>query len=296
MAGGFLHKLFGSAPAVPPDAADAVAALAKLAQERPQFAGPAALLSDVLPRLFQEPSPETAPPFTAEQAAAKLVGGVPLLRGEPFAPDLRAFRRRWLDVCAAVQRRQEGEAGRRLADALRGERLDPGKLTRDLLAGRPEGIHARAEAVGLDAALTATVLRLTLFPVLTAVAAALAPLREGVRWQEGSCPTCGSWPLLGEFRGLEQTRFLRCGLCATGWEFPRLRCPYCGTRDHERLGYLHVEGEEAKYRAATCDECHRYVKMVSTLSALPAPLLLVEELATLHLDLAAAERGFIVES
>src|SRR5207302_1109892 len=162
------------------------------------------------------------------------------------------------------------------------------------LAGRPEAIYARAETLDLDAGLTATVLRLTLFPVLTAVGAALALFRESTRWQEGCCPTCGSWPLLGEFRGLEQTRFLRCGLCATGWEFPRLRCPFCGTRDHQQLGYFHVEAEEGKYRAATCSVCRGYVKMLSTLTELSPPRLLAADLATMHLDLIAAERGNLI--
>jgi FdhE protein len=296
MAGGFLHKLFGLTPAAPPEVVDAVTALERLAHERPHLTGPAALLSDILPGLYRQPPREAPPPLTADQAMAKLTGGIPLLRGEPLDLDETAFRRRWSEVCAAVLRHKEDVAGRQLADALRGDQLDPGELTRELLAGRPEAVYARAEALGLNASLTATVLRLTLYPALSAVGAALAPLRQMVRWQAGCCPTCGSWPLLGEFRGLEQTRFLRCGLCATGWEFPRLRCPFCGTRDHERLGYFHVEGEEAKYRAATCEDCRRYVKMVSTLAALPPPMLLVEEVATVHLDLAAAERGFAVET
>ena len=55
-----------------------------------------------------------------------------------------------------------------------------------------------------------------------------------------------------------------------------------------------MEGEEDKLRAATCDECRGYVKVISTLSALSAPQLLIADLATLHLDLAAADRGFFV--
>jgi formate dehydrogenase maturation protein FdhE len=67
---------------------------------------------------------------------------------------------------------------------------------------------------------------------------------------------------------------------------------FCGNRDHHTLGYLHVEGEETSYRAATCEVCHGYVKMLATLSALPPLQLLVADVATLHLDLAAAERGY----
>src|SRR5262249_10102073 len=104
----------------------------------------------------------------------------------------------------------------------------------------------------------------------------------------------GSWPLLAESRGLEQLRYLRCGLCATAWEGSRFRCLFCGNDDHNKLGYFHVEGEENRYRAASCDECRGYVKVVSTLSALSPPQLLVTDLATLHLDLVAAEHGYFV--
>jgi FdhE protein len=99
---------------------------------------------------------------------------------------------------------------------------------------------------------------------------------------------------LGEYRGLEQTCFLRCGLCAAEWEFPRLCCPFCGNRDYRQLGYLHVEGQEGKERAATCEACSGYVKMLATITALNEPQLLVAEVATLPLDLAATERGFFV--
>jgi FdhE protein len=167
-------------------------------------------------------------------------------------------------------------------------------MLQEVLAGRPEMVRGRADALGLNAALAATVLRWTLFPVLSQFRASLEPLLAHARWERGGCPVCGSWPLLGEFRGLEQTRYLRCGLCAAAWEFPRLCCPYCGERDHRQLGYLHVEGEEGKERAATCDACGGYVKMVSSLSALSGPKLLATDVATLHLDLMAAEFGFSV--
>src|SRR5262249_5275506 len=100
-----------------------------------------------------------------------------------------------------------------------------------------------------------------------------------------------SWPLLGELRGLDQRCVLRCGLCADEWDFPRLRCPFCGTTDHRQLGYFHLEGEEEKHRAATCAACGGYVKMIATLFPLKPPRLLAADVASLHLDLAAAERG-----
>jgi FdhE protein len=253
-----------------------------------------ALLAELLPWLFPDSVSETPPALTAEQATANLTNGIPLLRGEAIGLDVAGFGRRWQAICAVRGRHGGGDAAKALAKALGSDRLDPAETVEHVLAGRPEAVHARADALGLDAALAATVLRWALLPVLAALAAALAPMRQGLAWTQGFCPTCGSWPLLGEFRGLEQTRFLRCGLCTSEWEFPRLRCPFCDNRDHRHLGYFHVEGEEGKERAATCDACRGYVKMVSTLVALSGPRLLAADVATLHLDLAAAERGYFV--
>jgi FdhE protein len=258
-----------------------------LSQERSALAEPIAFLREVLPLLFDDLVAEPVPSLTPECASIKLGGGVPLLRGEAFSLDERSFLQRWLAICGKVK-----PAGKGLARAMRSGRLNPGELLEALLSGRPETIGTQAEALGVDAELTGTVLRLTLYPVLAHVASALEPLRERVRWERGYCPVCGGWPLLGEFRGLEQTRFLRCGWCATEWEFPRLLCPFCGTRDHQLLGYFHPEGEELKWRATTCDSCRGYVKMLMTLSALSMPRLLVADIATLHLDLAAAERNY----
>jgi FdhE protein len=288
VAGGFLDKLLGR-PAPHPEVAAALAELERLRQERPSLAAPAALLAELLPILY-ELQPTVAPALPPERAADRLAAGVPLLRGEDLALDAGALRRRWVGVCAAVARHQAGGAATALAGAVKRGQLPVEGLAAAVLAGRIHEVHGRADALGLDAGLAATVLRFTLFPCLVSHNTVLAPLRAGAVWGRGYCPTCGSWPLLGEFRGLEQDRWLRCGLCAADWEFPRLACPFCDNRDHRRLAYLHVEGEESR-RAATCEECRGYVKMIATLGPLSPTQLLVADLSTVYLDLALAERG-----
>jgi FdhE protein len=291
VAGNLLNRLFGrSSP--PPEVESALAELEQLARQQPVLAGPVAVFRDILPVLFEDSRRDSIPSLTPENASAKLAAGVPLLRNESLLPESRSLHRRWQRVCAAVRQHQGGDAAPALEQAVRQGKLDPLDLVRDVLAGNADALHARVDALGLDAGLAGTVLRFSLFPVLAKVNTSLAPLREGIRWERGFCPTCGSWPLLGEFRGLEQVRFLRCGLCAAEWEFPRLCCPFCGTEDHEVLGYLHVEGEEGRQRAAACDACRGYVKMVTTLSPLGAAELLVQDVATMHLDLIAAEKGY----
>src|SRR5262249_12672221 len=160
----------------PPAVAEPVAQLGDLARNRPAVAGPATILAEVLPVLYAEPARETPPALAPEHAAAKLGGGVPLLRGEAGALGGAAFARRWQGICAAVGRHRQGDAARALTRALGAGGLDPAEMVQHVLAGRPEEVHARADALQLDAALTSTVLRWALLPALAALADALAPL------------------------------------------------------------------------------------------------------------------------
>jgi FdhE protein len=178
-----------------------------------------------------------------------------------------------------------------IAAAITGRALLVEALVQAVLDGQATMIREHAADLGLDGEMLCTLLRFSLFPALRQTAAQLAPLAATARWQRGYCPICGSWALLGEHRGLEQTRFLRCGMCAAGWPVDRLLCPFCGSRNHEDLGYLHVEGEEQK-RVVTCEQCRGYVKVLASLAAIPPLDLMVHDLATIHLDIVAIERGY----
>ena len=287
----FMRKWLGRKPALPREVAAAQAELTRLSEQTPLFAELAVQLNDVLLVLYAEPLRVVVPPLAREMAAEKLSAGVPLLRGETLDINWPAVTRRFQDVVGALAPRR-ADAAPGLAEAVCSGQLDIAELTAFVLAGQPQSVHERAEGLGLDVPLTASVLSLTLFPVLVPIRAGLEPLLSASSWTEGYCPACGSFPMLGEFRGLEQIRFLRCGLCAAEWQFPRLRCPCCGNQDHRQLGYLHAQGEEGKCRSGTCEECRQYVKMVSTLTPLSPLQLLVTDVATVHLDLLAAERGY----
>ena len=99
------------------------------------------------------------------------------------------MRQRWLAVCQAVQRQNSNAQA--VADSFAD--LDPDGLLAEVLAGRAEAVHAKADILQLDPALTATVLRFVALPVLASIAAALALLRRQSSWDHGNCPTCGSW-------------------------------------------------------------------------------------------------------
>jgi FdhE protein len=264
--------------------------LQRLAQKRPSLAASCGTLSGIMNAIFTEPTPEAPVAISPEEAAVKLHEGTPLLRDGSLHLDEAALERRWAGVCTELK---QGDATA-LAVAVSQGQLRPLAILQQVLAEGPEAVAIAVESLGLKASLAATVLRFAALPALAQVTRQLADVGANNASDAGFCPICGSWPLLGEARGLEQERMLRCGLCAAAWTWRRLHCPFCGNRDHQTLGYLHVEGEEDRLRAGTCEECRGYVKWTSTMFPLSTPQLLVADLATLHLDLAAAERGYFV--
>jgi hypothetical protein len=107
------------------------------------------------------------------------------------------------------------------------------------------------------------------------------------------CPCCGGAPRLARYAREESRRYLWCDLCDLQWPFPRVTCPFCLNRDHERLGYLTVEGT-ATVRIDVCEECKGYLRAIderekaeSHRSDLP-----LEDVATFHLGLVAEKEGY----
>ncbi|MBM4330814.1 MAG: formate dehydrogenase accessory protein FdhE [Deltaproteobacteria bacterium] len=110
-------------------------------------------------------------------------------------------------------------------------------------------------------------------------------------WNYGYCPFCGGLPGMGEIRGKEGKRVLHCSLCATEWDFPRMKCPYCQNEDQEKFTYFQVEGE-TEYRVDICLHCKRYLKTVDSRDRDEVPDWEVEDYLTLHLDHLAQEEGY----
>jgi FdhE protein len=112
------------------------------------------------------------------------------------------------------------------------------------------------------------------------------------KWDRGYCPICGSWPVLGEQRGLEKQLWLRCGRCFCEWRSRHQLCIFCGNADHQRLGYMAAEDERESRRISICHECHGSLKVIATVSPLSPGGLLQRDLQSLELDVAAADEGY----
>ena len=111
-------------------------------------------------------------------------------------------------------------------------------------------------------------------------------------WVEGYCPVCGSWPAFAEVRGIERTRIFRCGRCGGEWHARLLSCPYCTEGSHDALVSLVPENGESHGTIDACTSCHGYVKTFTRLRGCEPDTVMLEDLASVHFDVAALEQGY----
>jgi FdhE protein len=111
-------------------------------------------------------------------------------------------------------------------------------------------------------------------------------------WVEGYCPVCGSWPAFAEVRGIERTRIFRCGRCGGEWHARLLSCPYCAEGSHDALVSLVPESGESHGTIDACKSCHGYVKAFTRLRGCEPDTVMLEDLASVHFDVAALEQGY----
>jgi FdhE protein len=71
----------------------------------------------------------------------------------------------------------------------------------------------------------------------------------------------------------------------------RLICAFCGNTDQESLRYLYSESEKG-YRIDVCGKCKKYLKTVDSREISHEIVPVVEDIATLHLDMVAEEEGY----
>jgi hypothetical protein len=179
----------------------------------------------------------------------------------------------------------------------------PDLLARIAEAAQPGGdarvLGEVARDVGLPADAVLLVGRMLAAPFawevrLHAGKSALLDVRDSDDRRAGRCPTCGSLPSLAVLDREDGSRRLLCSFCGEVWLAPRLMCPACGNRDHDKLGTLGL-GETDSCWAEVCDVCRRYIKTVDE-RRLPqgyVVALRAEDARSLHLDLIAEQDGYM---
>jgi FdhE protein len=185
----------------------------------------------------------------------------------------------------------------RLLDELLGHvgagRIAPGASVAVLeaaVAEDSERLHVLAAETGADPPRFATIAALAAMPLLQACRAAWQE-RVPAAWLSAACPICGAWASFAEARGLERRLCLRCGRCGAEWAAEVIRCAFCGAGDHDRLRRL--VADEGETRAVeTCEDCHAYMKTITTLTACPPADVRLLDLVTVDLDVAALTHGY----
>lgn len=258
-----------------------------LARSHPESAPLLTLVAEVL-RANEDPVWETAAAATTLRPDHP--APVPLLAGATV-PLPGAIVGAWLRRLLVLAVSSGGPVASPLAAAAASDQLRPVELLQAAINQDGARLTEIAMLVEAEPGALDAVAQLATVPLLQAcrrrLTGAVSPA-----WDEGFCPICGFWPALAETRGLERARRLRCGRCGGDWGSIALRCPYCRTADHDRLGALvPAEGREAR-RVETCSQCHGYLKTVTTLRAWAGDEVGLADLATVELDLAAIDHGY----
>ncbi len=116
-------------------------------------------------------------------------------------------------------------------------------------------------------------------------------MRISTTFRSPSCGVVGR-ATLAELQENNQVKHLRCGSCGADWQYRRLQCAQCGNEDPRTLHCLYADNDRQRMHVEVCDKCRGYLKVISSFTPAPAAMLPAEDLATLHLDYIARERGY----
>jgi FdhE protein len=223
------------------------------------------------------PDPELPAAAQIQQA---LDHGLPPLSRGAYEPDAAAG----LALKSLLERLRDNEMPKEAADAVSSLLDVSGERRHQLMSAALKGLPAENIA---ERSLVLTALQVHFANMASKLSAnTLQPVADGV------CPTCGSPPMTSSVVGwpkAHNTRFCACSLCGTMWHVVRVKCVLCSST--KGIGYQSIEGQPESVKAETCEECHRYVKILYQVKDhLLDPM--ADDIATLGLDMLLAEEGW----
>ena len=134
------------------------------------------------------------------------------------------------------------------------------------------------------------VLLLAVRPFLVRCAEALAQAVDPAIWRYGRCPFCGWEPDFAYITPAAERRLI-CGRCIAQWAFDAFACPFCDNTERSRITSFATR--DGRYRVYGCDVCHRYIKAYDGRHTARPVMVSVDTIATLPLDAAAMQRGYL---
>ena len=107
----------------------------------------------------------------------------------------------------------------------------------------------------------------------------------------GTCPVCGSLPLISSLEQKEGFRHATCSFCRHHYRIKRISCPICGEDDQKKLTFFTVD-EEPGFRVDVCETCKSYIKTIDFRELDRVALPVLDDLDSLALDYVAAGQGY----
>jgi len=134
------------------------------------------------------------------------------------------------------------------------------------------------------------VLALALRPFLARCAEVIMQRTDLAGWHHGHCPCCGWEPDFAVITPSADRRLI-CGRCAAQWSFGTHTCPFCSNDDRTLITSFATR--DGRYRVYACDVCRRYLKAYDGRGATRPVMVSVDSIATLPLDAAAIQKGYV---
>jgi len=228
--------------------------------------------------------------------AAKLRDGIPALFGEPVPLPQQLLTLALRDFCERLATGRTEESAKFIQNAFDGP-LPPASVISACFGRDQTQVRALAQQAGVAADLLWLIAELTVAPLAHLLQRQLfddgrrrPALTEALpAWDRGFCPACGSWPALLETSEAGHT--LRCAFCALGWTLNSYRCVYCGNDGEDFITAAPLADTPGR-RVQFCGECGGYAKVLDLPRPTEFPLVAIEDLASLDLDMLAIERQY----
>jgi len=231
------------------------------------------------------------PELSADKAeVARLVDErTPMIRRWTLTWDVDDFTSLVTSICE-IGARKRVELAPHFAEVRNLLTADPEQSERLVSSYLAEGAVDLPELPDETRGVLSFVLIHALHPFMIAYSSALASLIRDEQWYQRQCPVCGGEPDLGylekEVGGLR----LLCSRCDTVWTYKRGECTFCGNSDRETFAYY--LGEDEAYRLYVCDNCKRYLKVIDGRQVSAQPLLPLQRVLTVGMDVSARQEGY----
>ncbi|MDP3284942.1 MAG: formate dehydrogenase accessory protein FdhE [Desulfobacterales bacterium] len=217
----------------------------------------------------------------------------PLFCLSEFSVDVNSSRKLFKKICKIINKSDNhmSSAAETIFAANENKKIDFNELYAALLHDDDASFGNIASKLKTDRDTLAFITYNSIKPSLSIFAESASKyLDKNNPWEKGYCPVCGNLPVISTFES-DGKRFLTCSFCWHKWTVTRLFCPFCENREAGSLHYLFSE-DEKEYRIDVCDRCNKYIKNVDTRIISRFAYLPLEQIATLHLDIMAKEKGF----